>query len=292
MVVMMLAWTTGCEEAVQPNLGIDLPYTLWGIFNPKADTQAVRVFEIEENLMLVRPEPIDAVVTSTDLTLGEQRVWQDSLIRLADGDYRHVFWSAFRAVPGHTYRLEVARSDGARSSAQVKVPPLVTLEVLEPDAQQVRQARQTLAVQGAAPSLPRVDLTYFVISAHSGGSQAVQSEVVLSHDGQAVRRDSGWTLEVDFSNSFFFILGLLDLQDRPVDIIELLEVEAHIHVGDENWVSPAPGGRFDPDFLVEPGVFDNVENGFGFVGAGYVETIKWRPPDELLRHAGFRRVGE
>ena len=63
-----------------------------------------------------------------------------------------------------------------------------------------------------------------------------------------------------------------------------------VHVGDENWISPI--GVFDPDFLVEPGTFSNVDNGFGYFGSGYVETIALRPPVALIRRAGFYVLGE
>ena len=63
-VLLTVALTTGCEESVNPVLGTDRAFTLYGFFNPQADTQAVRIFAIEGRLELTRPEPPDAKVVS------------------------------------------------------------------------------------------------------------------------------------------------------------------------------------------------------------------------------------
>ena len=43
-----------------------------------------------------------------------------------------------------------------------------------------------------------------------------------------------------------------------------------------------PGGVFDADVLVQPGTLSNVENGFGFVGAGYRLSSTWIPLDTII----------
>src|SRR5690606_8222175 len=66
-VALCAALLSGCSESVEPNLGIDRPFTIWGLFNPRADTQAARLFTIESDIQLITSAPIDATITSTDL---------------------------------------------------------------------------------------------------------------------------------------------------------------------------------------------------------------------------------
>ncbi len=275
----------GCEESVDPRLTIDRPFTLWGMINPRVDTQAVRVFEIQNTIRLIRPDPIDAAVRSVNLTTGEERVWQDSVVQLRDGDYRHVYWSAFHAGYGETYRLEVRRSDGAASTAMVTVPPPVTLAVLPPDSNLVREIIQPVFISGDPPSLPRVDVDYITVGIDAVTGNTLFHPITLSYDGRPVRKAGGWLLEIDLREDFRTIRAEFDSLDLPRGLIELREIELRVHVGNKEWASPV--GFFDPDFLVEPGVLSNVENGFGFVAAGYVESTRFRPPGIMLERAGF-----
>ncbi|MDX1545854.1 MAG: hypothetical protein R3247_02635 [Rhodothermales bacterium] len=280
----MLLLLGGCDESVNPRLGIDRPFTVWGLFNPKTDTHAVRLFEIEGTIREVRPEPLDAVVTSTRLGDGAQRVWRDSVVTLRDGDVRHVYWAAFDARTGETYRLAVRRSDGAETSAEVTIPPPVTLELLPPDTTAVTEILLPVAVVGEAPQLPRVEVRYEVVSTPFGGDVSFH-DVVVSYQSRAERVAGGWRIDIDLRDDFRTIF--LDLTEKEVSTerIVLREMELTVHVGDEAWLSPV--GDFEADVLVEPGVFSNVENGFGFVGAGFFEVIRWSPPAPLQDRAGF-----
>jgi hypothetical protein len=256
------------------------------LINAKADTHAVRVFEIQSEIRLVRPEPIDAAVTTTLLQTGETQVWQDSVVQLADGDYRHVYWAMFTPAAGETYRLAVTRSDGATTSAMTTVPPPVTLEVLEPDTTVVSQAIMPLLVRGSPPALPRIDVEYNMIGFRPDATVPIFLPITLNYAGRPTKQADGWLLEIDLLADFRTIVEIVNEQEgEGVEVIELREITVDVHVGDENWVSPAV--VFDPDLLVEPGTFSNVENGFGFFGAGYIESIRFLPPFILLRRAGF-----
>jgi len=101
LVVVISFGAFGCEEAVFPVVGEERPYTIWGLFNAGADTQKVRVFEINDHPGFEDDEELDAVVVSTDLTIGETRVWHHRRRVDESGDVRHIFWSAFQAERGH-----------------------------------------------------------------------------------------------------------------------------------------------------------------------------------------------
>ena len=67
--------------------------------------------------------------------------------------------------------------------------------------------------------------------------------------------------------------------------LRLLEIELIVLVTNAEWVPPT--GVYDAELLVEPGTFSNVENGFGFVGAGYPASFRWEPSESALLAAGF-----
>jgi len=282
---------TGCAETVDTRLRIDYPFSIYGLLNPQADTHGVRVFEIQSHIRLTRPEPIDAEVRSTLLTTGAQQIWRDSVIQLQDGDFRHVYWASFRPKGGEAYRLEVIRSDGATSSAVTTVPGPVTLEVLEPDTLRPGEAIMPVLVRGSPPTLPRIDVEYIVVGYAPGGSDPIFKSLTFNYWAGVVEVPEGDLIEVDLIRDFLEIFKEFDQDDAVAnDLIDLREINLRVHVGDANWVSPI--GVFDPDFLVEPGSFSNVENGFGYFGSAYVDSITFRPPVVLLRRAGFYVIGE
>jgi hypothetical protein len=60
-------------------------------------------------------------------------------------------------------------------------------------------------------------------------------------------------------------------------------------VASEDW--RPPGGVFDPEVLIEPGTFSNVDRGFGFVGGAYRTGATWTPEAAALARAGFQVSG-
>ena len=51
-----------------------------------------------------------------------------------------------------------------------------------------------------------------------------------------------------------------------------------------------PGGIFDPELLVQPGTFSNVENGFGFIGSVGRFSAEWVLKEESLHILGYLPV--
>ncbi len=288
---VVFLWNTGCRETVDSRLEFEAPFSVYGIINPKSNVHAARIFEIKSNIMLVHPDPIDAVVTTTLLDTGEKQAWRDSVVQLDDGDYRHVYWAEFLARPGETYRLNVVRSDGVQSSAVTTVPPPVELEVLEPDVLKPNQALMPLFIHGAPPTMPRIDVEYILVGFAEEGSVPIFKPLLFNYAGKPQQQPGGYLLEIDLREDYSEIYRVFDSDnDVSTDIIDLRHMNVTVHVGDQNWVSPI--GVFDENFLVEPGSFSNVDNGFGFFGSGYIESVSFRPPVELLRWAGFYVGGE
>ncbi len=117
-----LSIVAGCDSNFEPFTESGLHYTLLGYLDTDADTQFVRVVPFRPVVDRLYTEEIDAVLRSTDLDAGTSLVWQDSVVHFPDSSYGHVFWSRFRAAPGHKYRIEVERSDGSLTWAETVVP--------------------------------------------------------------------------------------------------------------------------------------------------------------------------
>lgn len=274
VLVCVLVLTTGCEESVNPILSTERPFTVYGFFNPVADTQAVRIFAVEELLELTRPEPLDARVASFDLQRGAQQAWQDSVVLFDSARYGHVYWAAFRAAFGHRYRLEVTRSDGEMVQVEVTVPPLSEAVLLEPTIAPRFVFLPVLWQE--APRVNNIRVRYFTSCRAFDFDYGLDQEQVEGGTVVTIRLSDDARLmfqEIFFDPS----CSIRDLRLRSIELTLLIT--------NEEWFPP--GGVYDANALVEPGTFTNVENGFGFVGAGYPASFSWDPPDSILTVAGF-----
>lgn len=213
-------------------------------------------------------------MTSTDLHTGEAVVWEDSLIAFGEGRFGHVFHAAFRPVYGRTYRVEVRRSDGAVSSAEVTVPPLVEPLPLEAE----RSGTIVLAsLWPGTPELTGPHVTYVLEDASCN-----RHIVTLPASRPAEPFEFGWRVETDLLED----AGAVRESLAPLANLGLVAVRIGALVSSSNWYPP--GGVFDPEVLVDPNAFTNVRNGFGFVGAGYELAVPVEVPAAYRNQAGFR----
>jgi len=279
----------GCEEDVTAVLGTDRPFTLYGVVSPQLDSQWVRVFPVEGLLEPASGDKLDARFTSTELESGEEHVWRDSVILDALDQQAHVFWAPFRAEYGRTYRLEVSRPNGDETTVEVTVPPRAEI-VLRPPAVSSTSVVLPVLIEGAAPRLLRLEVMYTVAYVRAGSEQPVSDNVVISYDGAQEETAEGWLIPVLPAMDFETVGEVITQRiDHPLDRnmgIALLNLTLRLVVGNEEW-NP-PDGIFDPARLVQPETMTNVENGFGFVGAGYRLEESWLPPDEVIEAARFR----
>jgi hypothetical protein len=79
---------------------------------------------------------------------------------------------------------------------------------------------------------------------------------------------------INFDKKFPFSNGLA-----------LMGMELRVLIGNESWIPP--GGEFDPNVLVQPGTLRNVQNGLGFVGAGYNQDFALYPSQQSLDDTWF-----
>lgn len=288
----VLAGLLGCEAGVDPYVGGAPPYTLWGLMNAGADTQVVRVFTIERRTGLDRAGDIDAQVSSTDLTTGEHREWIHRETTFQDGQVGHVFWAPFRAQHDHEYRLEVARSDGQTSTARVQVPPPVEVEI---DTESTRSQIPVL-VRGEVGNVLGAEMRYEATNLPPASvfppGRALYPQVFhpvhVSYDGTGQRVEDGLEFLINLQRDAGIVRSEYERHCLVTDGapgIALRRVELRFVAASDAWTPP--GGRFDPELLVEPGAFSNVENGYGFIGAGKTFRIRWTPVRQVRDFLGY-----
>lgn len=282
--LLVATLNAGCEEDVISVLGTDIPYTLYGVFSPQLDTQWVRVFPIDDILEVESPDPLDAVFTSINRSSGDTRVWQDSVIEETNGQFAHVFWSPFAADYGSEYEVSIQRSDGATTSVVAAVPVFSELELLEPI---VAPAAHPVFVNAPVPRLFDIIVSYSVAYILPGTPLTGRSRFLIDYSEFARQQEGGWEIRVQIWQDFSLIRNaLIEDVDLPLTSeITLRDMEINMVIASADW--DPPGGEFDAEVLVQPGLFSNVENGFGFVGAGYRRALSWLPPEEVILSSGF-----
>ena len=283
----------GCDQSIDPVVGDERPFTIWGYLDAHADTQRVRVFSIESRLGIDRSGPIDAAVISTDLETGEQREWTDAEITFADSSVGHVFWSDFRAEYERSYRLEVRRSDGQTTSAEVTIPPPVEVELVGERDRTVIPA----LIHGKPPNLVDVSVIYDAITLPPANPwppgtappPPVRLKVAVPYSGEQEPTRDGWRYEIKLRRDFEVVKEEFSINCLRDDLIALRRIDFRFLAADSQW--DPPGGSFDPNLLIEPGTFSNVENGLGYFGGGYTVSTRWIPSDVILRTVGYRTSG-
>lgn len=258
-----------CEEDVTDGMATEHPYTLYGYLNPTADTQFVRVFAVEPTLNPKSGEAIDAVVSFQDLIGGGTVPARDSIVHFTNSGVGHVFWAVFRPNFGGRYRIDVRRSDGPSSYASTPIPPLIDTTPGAPYTEFRLQNERYVPLlpadlAGSEMRVLRLTARYEVELLNVG-----REIIDIPYLTVAERTAFGWHVEVNLREDFLTIFDALrNLRVQSgQDQIEFISLDLIPEVANLEW--EPPGGVFDPDLLVEPGVFDNVENGFGFFGSAY-----------------------
>lgn len=266
-----------CDEEISPPDDIEAYYTLWGALDPLSDIQRLRVIPIRREIDGDTVRSIDAVVTSTDLSTGEIVTWRDSVVNYSDGSVGHVFQSEVDVDFGGNYRLDVTRSDGKSSTVFTSVPLIV-----EPIAQDLElQAGEALypVLWPGAPQLNDIRVLYEL---ENGNCDRFNLEIDFAGDGEPF--EFGWLTTIRLSEDADRVITQLEGQRVAVASITL-----SADIAGEDW--RPPGGVFDPEILVEPGTFSNVQRGFGYVGGAYRASVSWEPTAQALTRTRFEVPG-
>jgi hypothetical protein len=278
LVVLLLLGA--CEDTVDPILDSDRQLTLFATLDMARDTQYVRVIPIREDLLTDPSSLLEVTFTSTDLATGEILVWRDSLITFANGTTGHVFYTPLRIAPGHTYLIEVqpVGSDLVTSAmTTVPVQPLATVMPENPGL-----FSQTILWEGVDRKPFFIEHWYRFLASE----QEPFRDYVLPYEAvnrAADANPNAWQVQLDFRHDRQVLDTLL-----TVDEVALAGLGMEITVLDEAFVPP--GGVFDPEVLVQPGAFSNVENGFGFIGSVGRFSVEWIMDENFAHDLNYRTI--
>ena len=267
----------GCAESVDVVLDSGRTYTVYGHFSPRSDTQAVRVYAIDQTIDIVRPDPLDAQVQSINLQSGQTFRWRDSVVQFGEFHFGHIFWAPFRPSYDERHRLTLTRPDGAAATVEVVMPPEADPDLVNPV---IRPAWVLLPILWrGAPRLNNIRVRYYTN----------RGTFDFDYPSDQESREDGQLATVLVHSDARVIFREIFRGYGSTGEARLRAIEQFVLVSSEDWVPP--GGAFDADILVEPGAFSNVENGYGFVGAGYEASYHYEVPDTVARAAGFNVGG-
>ena len=284
VLVLFAVLVFGCEEDPNPFLGEDQPFTVYGFFNPKSNRQLVRVIPVANVIDQVGIGSDQATVRSTHIETGEQRVWKDSLVTFSDESTGIVFFSDFTPIHENSYRLEVIRDDGATSSVEVTVPRDINIT----RRMDTNPLIPEFFLEGELPNLVSVDVNYQTSALQPQLPvvlEPIAFPVAISYKGLEEREGDGWLYRIDYRQDMSQIRMEFDANCLTNQFIAVRTIKLEFFVGDDAWVPP--GGVFDPELLVQPQLFSNIENGFGYFGAGYTIDFNVLPTTPILEQVGF-----
>lgn len=279
-VVLLVLVFGACDNTVDPFIETDRYYTIFGYLDTGSDRQYVRVVPFRQQIDAEDGEPLDAVVTATDLDSGMKYVWRDSVITFRDGSIGHVFVSDFRPIPGRTYRFEVERADGVVTWAQTLVPEAENAEVIPPAQFGTGPITQVVNWEGIDVAPFRVEVWYrFSEFPHSTPFK----EFAVTYRGDEIGRKlpDGWQVPVNLSED------AEEIKPFVRDGSPLLGIGMRLTMSDDFW--RPPGGVFDEEVLVQPGTFSNVQHGFGFFGSVNQYAVEWVLDDRTIERLDLSR---
>lgn len=265
--VLLFLSLVGCDATVDPIEENDYHYSIFGTLNASTDTQFVRVEALRDSLPVGAPVDLDANVRLTDVTEGQTVTLRDSLFRYRGSTYAHNFYTTYPIRPAHTYRLTVRSSEGAESSAQVRVPdtfptPTVALTI---DPEEMRCSRY-----GGMMIIRIRDVERLI---------AVNALYYLQREGNTRRHSFGHladTMQVrdDLIQARIGYGSDLCSMSQDVDKDEIEKIEIMVAASNPDW----------PDFMgmdwetvTLPGGASNVEGGMGLLGGIVTDTIEVYP---------------
>lgn len=283
----LLVCITGCDDtAIDPFDNDERYYSIYGFLEVDYEDleQTVRIIPITRRAERIEspidPQAeIDAVVTSTNLRTGQTVRWRHSLEKLDDGNYAHIFRSSFFVQQGHTYRLEVERSDGIMTWAETTVPRATEA----PQFEAAKQLPETgdIVQEVYLPHIPspwEITVIYYV-----GTGITTPFPIEYGRVGSPTD-DGGWRFTINVTKDQKTLSSILGV---PVDQFQWAAMGMNIRMLDDQWTPPE--GLFDPEVLAQPGALSNVENGYGFWGSIGLFQHTWSVSDELAQLLGFQQ---
>ena len=287
LVVVGAFLLTGCDEAVNPIVGEERPLTVYGYLDPTVERQLIRLISIESTIQDLGSQNISASVRTIHEDTGESVDWAPVTITYPDSSIGTVFEAFFTPEYGNTYRLEISTGGESLTRAVTTIPD--NLEITAETGG--NPLRPGFFIPGDLPNLVQMDMVYEIVAMQPVVSVAenVLIPIRVSYKDTQVAANGGWALAADLRSDFDVIGDELRNYCITTPFIALRSSSFVFFVGDDEWVPP--GGVFDPDLIAQPGVFSNVENGYGYFGSGYERKFQFRLSESSRVQLGFAVEG-
>ena len=280
---LFVAWCTiGCDDTfVDPFENDSRFFTVFGYIDVLEIDHAIRVIPITRQPALIvhpkQPEAIlDAEVFTIDLNTQDTLEWEHNLELLSNDTYGHIFRKSFVAQPGHTYRLEVVRSDGTAATATTTMPFIPDSTFLNIRPVQFLQD-STHLIQDI--HMPQIGAPWNIEVIYRWGDGIVTrpSYVPYGRLGSEAG-DGGWNMTIDISNDQKTVRDNIEATmgeaNLPEDgFIVLASMGLRIRLINPDWDIPID--PFDPEIYAFPETLSNVQNGYGYFGSLGVYIQEW-----------------
>lgn len=285
--MLVLLGLARCDStAVNPFIDSGNYYSVYGYLDTFADSQFVRVVPLRGRLERIQSETdplvnLDAFVSTVDLNNGDSVIWTPRLVQFRDSTYGYLFGARFNRVwPGHTYRLTVRRSDGVMTAAETTVPTQPGWNLAPPEMQN-DSLLQTMRLEGVANQPDDLVMVY-----QMGLPGSIRPPRFQVPYGRSGRRENGaWTVDIQLTRDTDIVRTMYAQQFGQAERLTLFSLTLVTATRDAAW--DPPGGAFDPAVLLQPGVFSNVEGGFGFFGSIAHYSHEWVLDEATNERLGF-----
>ncbi len=264
---------------------------MFGYLDPLKIEQSVRIIPItrfrEDILGPAEPQAfIDARVYTRDLADSSSVLWQHNLERIEDGRYIHVYKARFLVKTGHTYRLDVIRSDGIITSAETKVPG-VTSDKLVLKSGPVLLTDSTVIQEVGIPDVPalwELNAIYLVEGPNYRDRVFVPYERV-----EAPGNDGVWRYRLGITADQDSIIArarrFMELAGTDTLPVTLTSMGIQFRIIDGAWFPLF--AEEDIVRLAQPGTLSNVVNGYGLFGSMGLYREEWEVGPLLASRLGY-----
>ncbi|HUF07865.1 MAG TPA: DUF4249 family protein [Rhodothermales bacterium] len=269
--VVLAALSLGaCDNSIDPFSESTRYYAIFGFLDADRDSQFVRIEPTRSNREAGPVEyDVESVIT-TDLTSGEIVVWRDSLVELEEGGVGLVYYASFRPQRGGRYRIEVARSDGATTSAETTIPDMPALSVRRPNRSFLGSLEQGLLFDRVVRRPEQVVVNYAV----TFGTRTDPLDVKLVYNPPGVPEGDGWRIIVRLTRDKATVFQRLSLTANDGVALHTLSID--LRLLSDDWP------------LTDPGLTEtNVTNGFGFFGSAATHHASWVLDSLFVAELGF-----
>ena len=291
-ICLTAVFSTGCSDTIiDPFSNEGNYFTVYGFLDPGAQTQRIRVIPVTRRggdilSTFDLQSEIDAEVVSqhiTDSTVIFTN-WTHELEQLDDKTYGHFFHADIRVDPGDRYRLEIIRSDGAKSSAITVVPQILDLGYLEHFEPAPNVSGQIVQLV----SLPADKNIWDFDAVYTFEGAGESKRLMVQYGSSAVNRSGGvFNIELLLDRDRKLIRDELfkSVVVRGNNPVSLTRIGLMLRVVDPNWYPLTESS--DIELLAKPEAFSNVDNGYGLWGALGIYFVEWNVDLEMSALLGY-----